>query len=151
MDNQVAIWCTKLQEFSCSDILLSVSEVLYGLMHTCHIHLMAQYLLGQQNIWADRLSWFTKSSVDWYLQKMLHFLKSRFSHPDIDPFVTPDSHLPFYLTRDHQTEAVVPDTFTVNHSRWQYIYLLPSLATSFLWVCHHLQSYSRRLLLIAPW
>lgn len=80
-------------------------------------------------------------------------LTSHFGCPDADLLVTPDSHLlPFYLTLYHQTEVGGLDAFPFTSNRWLLIYLFTPPATSlFLLVCHHLQSYYRRMLHIATW
>ncbi|KAG0719101.1 hypothetical protein GWK47_051190 [Chionoecetes opilio] len=68
MDNMVAVHCLARQGTSKSALLLSLSEQIFGLAARFHLHLSARFLPGVENVWADALSRFRGSSVEWQLR-----------------------------------------------------------------------------------
>lgn len=130
-----------------------VMEALFDLAHSRQLCLMVQYLLGQQNVWADALSRSAGFSLQWVLwQWTFCSLTSQSGSPDIDMFAVPDSHfLPCFLSRFSKIELGDLDTVTVDWNRWPYSYLFPSPVTSVLLrVNYHLHSHSDRIFNYCP-
>ena len=153
MDNSTAVSCVNCQGTARSDILLSVTENLFRLAETRHMTLSTQFLPGSRNQWADALSRFKDSSVEWQLTlKAFLPLTSQYGLPEVDLFASPSAHrLPRFLSRFLRTQAGGPDAFSEDWNKWNYIYLFPPPSTLvMLRVCRHLTPFSGRVLLIAP-
>lgn len=79
-------------------ILLTILEAVFCLSHSLQLCDMVQHLPGRLNVWADPMSQFMKSLVDWHL-KTFHILMTQFGCLNINLFTAPYSHhLPLFLT-----------------------------------------------------
>ena len=154
MDNTAAVHCVNRQGSSKSDDLLSLSEQIFHQSLLYNLSLSATHLPGESNDWADALSRFRGSSVEWTLHgDLFRDLCHRWGIPQIDLFASPQSiQLPLFLCRDRITPAGGPDAFTEDWNQWRHIYLFPPPCSSLMVkVCHRLQSFRGRILLIAPY
>ena len=153
LDNQVAVRCLNRQGSSRSAILLAVTESIFLLASARRLALSAQYLPGQENVWADALSRRRATSTEWSLsQQAFQRLSDVYGRPQVDLFAHPDNHrLPLFLTRHFPTTAGGPDALLEDWNRWQFVYLFPPPTTQLmLRVCQKLGQFRGKVLLIAP-
>ena len=154
MDNSTAVACIKRQGTSRSESLLSLSEDIFKLAQHLHICLSARYVPGRENNWADALSRFKGTSVEWHLRpQVFSSLVTRYGIPQVDLFASRETaQLRDYLTYSHRTPAGGPDAFEEDWNRWKFIYLFPPPATTVLLkVIAKLRSFKGRTLFIAPY
>ncbi|KAK3895260.1 hypothetical protein Pcinc_001010 [Petrolisthes cinctipes] len=153
MDNVAAVQCLQKQGTARSEILLSLSEQIFAIAAKRDIHLSARYVPGRENDWADALSRFRGTSVEWQLRPLVfESLCLRYGTPEVDLFASPSTALlPLFLTFSSRTEAGGPDAFTEDWNRWGHLYLFPPTATSVLLkAILKLRTFRGRVLLIAP-
>ncbi|KAK3891347.1 hypothetical protein Pcinc_004790 [Petrolisthes cinctipes] len=153
MDNVAAVQCLQKQGTVRSEILLSLSEQIFAIAAKRDIHLSARYVPGRENDWADALSRFRGTSVEWQLRPLVfESLCLRYGTPEVDLFASPSTALlPLFLTFSSRTEAEGPDAFTEDWNRWGHLYLFPPPATSVLLkAILKLRTFRGRVLLIAP-
>ncbi|KAK3886844.1 hypothetical protein Pcinc_009030 [Petrolisthes cinctipes] len=153
MDNVAAVQCLQKQGTVRSEILLSLSEQIFAIAAKRDIHLSARYVPGRENDWADALSRFRGTSVEWQLRPLVfESLCLRYGTPEVDLFASPSTALlPLFLTFSSRTEAGGPDAFTEDWNRWGHLYLFPPPATSVLLkAILKLRTFRGRVLLIAP-
>lgn len=154
MDSVAAVYCINRQGTSRSEDLLSLSEKIFREAHSRSLLLSAVHVPGVQNSWADALSRFRGTSVEWQLcPKVFRSLLDRWGSPEVDLFASPSTALlPHYLARDIRTPTGGPDAFSEDWNRWRYIYLFPPPSTTVLLrVCRHLRTFRGKVLLLAPW
>lgn len=154
MDNVTAVQCVQRQGTARSGPLLALSEDIFAEASRRTISLSARYVPGRENDWADALSRFRGTSVEWQLRpQVFESLSLRFGTPEVDLFASPDTaQLPLYLTYNQRTRAGGPDAFTEDWNRWKYVYIFPPPATPVLLkVMQALRSFKGRVLLIAPY
>ncbi|KAK8394259.1 hypothetical protein O3P69_006450 [Scylla paramamosain] len=99
---------------------------------------------GRDNSWADALSRFRGTSVEWHLcPEVFQSLTLHYRTPQIDLFASYNTaQLPLFLTYGRKTPAGDPDAFTVDWNRWSHIYLFPPPASKILLrVAHLFQEY----------
>lgn len=91
--------------------LLVVSEKIFVLAGTVGLSPSASYIRGVENKWADALSRFKGSSVEWTLKmKRFQSLCCQWGTPQIDLFASKESaQLSTFLTRTHRTLVGGPD------------------------------------------
>ncbi|KAG7157218.1 hypothetical protein Hamer_G010071 [Homarus americanus] len=70
MDSTAAVFCLNRRGTSHSAQLLSLSEQIFKKAHHQSIHLSARHVPGIENGWADALSRFKGTSVDWTLRQI---------------------------------------------------------------------------------
>ncbi|KAK3880633.1 hypothetical protein Pcinc_014878 [Petrolisthes cinctipes] len=153
MDNVAAVQCLQKQGTVRSEIPLSLSEQIFAIAAKRDIHLSARYVPGRENDWADALSRFRGTSVEWQLRPLVfESLCLRYGTPEVDLFASPSTALlPLFLTFSSRTEAGGPDAFTEDWNRWGHLYLFPPPATSVLLkAILKLRTFRGRVLLIAP-
>ena len=154
MDNATVVHCLARPGTSLSESLLSLSEQISTLAASRRISLSGQHLPGVDYEWADALSRFKGSSVEWTLKRGLFAkLCRKWGTPHVDLFAYKISaRLPTFLSRRVRTSAGGPDSFTEDWNRWAFLYLFPPPCTSILLrVVHRLRSYEGKVTLIAPW
>ena len=153
MDNTAAVHCIVRQGTSRSTALLEVSESIFDLANDAGLFLSAASIPGTENQWADALSRFKGSSVEWILNRELfQRLCSQWGTPQIDLFASHESaQLDTFLTRTHRTQAERPDALLTDWKRWQYVYLSPPPCTAILLkVVSKLRTFQGRVALVAP-
>ncbi|KAK3883152.1 hypothetical protein Pcinc_012511 [Petrolisthes cinctipes] len=153
MDNVAAVQCLQKQGTARSEIFLSLSEQIFAIAAKRDIHLSARYVPGRENDWADALSRFRGTSVEWQLRPLVfESLCLQYGTPEVDLFASPSTALlPLFLTFSSRTEAGGPDAFTEDWNRWGHLYLFPPPATSVLLkAILKLHTFRGRVLLIAP-
>ncbi|MPC59089.1 hypothetical protein E2C01_053104 [Portunus trituberculatus] len=90
MDNASAVHCLNRQGSSKSEALLSLSERIFQEASVRSFHLSALYVPGEENLWADALSRFQHTSVEWQLcPKVFRSLGNRWGTPQVDLFASP--------------------------------------------------------------
>ena len=154
MDNVPAVQCLQRQGTARSDSLLSLSEDILGQAAKRSLHLSAKYVPGRENDWADALSRFRGTSVEWHLRpEVFESLTLRFGLPEVDLFASPaTAQLPQYLTFSQETPTGGPDAFTEDWNRWTHVYIFPPPATSvLLQVMTRLRTFRGKVLLVAPY
>ncbi|MPC62796.1 hypothetical protein E2C01_056887 [Portunus trituberculatus] len=154
MDNTSAVHCLNRQGYSKSEVLLSLLERIFQEASVRSLHLSALYVPGEENLWADALSCFQHTSVEWQLcPNVFRSQGNRWGTPQVDLFAFPTTaQLPQYFTRNVRTGTGGPDAFAKDWNRWEHIYLFPPPSTKVLLrVCRQLRSYRWRVLLLTPW
>ena len=89
MDNATVVHCLARPGTSLSESLLSLSEQISTLAASRRISLSGQHLPGVDNEWADALSRFKGSSVEWTLKRGLFAkLCRKWGTPHVDLFAS---------------------------------------------------------------
>ena len=119
MDNVTAVQCIQRQGTARSSPLLTLSEEIFALAAKNRVSLSARYVRGRDNSWADALSRFRGTSVEWHLcPEVFQSLTLRYGTPQVDLFASYDTaQLPLFLTYDRRTPAGGPDAFTEDWNR----------------------------------
>ncbi|XP_045106652.1 uncharacterized protein LOC123501712 [Portunus trituberculatus] len=153
-DNVTAVHCIQRQGTARSRQLLALSEDIFAEASLRQLSLSAKFVPGQENTWADALSRFRGSSVEWRLRpRVFDSLTLRYGTPQVDLFDSSDTaQLPLYHTYNRRTRAGGPDAFTEDWNQWNFVYLFPPPATPVLLrVMQTFRSYKGRVLLITPY
>ena len=153
MDNMTSVHCVNKQGTVRSSSLLRTSELLLEEAHRRGLLLVASYLAGTGNPWADALSRGSTSSIGWSLTPSCFAdLQEWAGCPAIDLFASQlDHQLPKFLSRTRRTPSGGPDAFSEDWNRWGFIYLFPPPNTQTMQrVMALLEVFRGRALLVAP-
>ena len=153
LDNMTSVHCINKQGTVRSSSLLRASELLLGEAHRRGLLLIASYLAGTGNTWADALSRGSTSSIGWSLTPSCFAdLRDWAGCPVIDLFASQEDHqLPRFLSRTLRTPSGGPDAFSEDWNRWKFIYLFPPPNTQvMLRVMALLEGFRGQALLVAP-
>ncbi|MPC18598.1 uncharacterized protein LOC123515634 isoform X7 [Portunus trituberculatus] len=153
MDKTAAMQCIARQGTARLSALLKLTEEIFALASKRNIHLSVRHESGVDNTWADALSRFKGTSVEWRLRpQVFKSLTERYGTPEVDLFTSRDTALlPLFLSFSQRAQVGGLDAFTEDWNRWNYIYLFPPPATKILLrVVQTLQDYLGQVLLVAP-
>jgi ribonuclease HI len=114
--------------------------------------IIISHVPGHLNVVADALSRTSALPTEWELDPLeFQRLTLLLGHPQIDLFASPLNHrVPLYVTPFPHPLALATDAFTVDWTRWQFIYLFPPV-NLLLRVTLRLSSFPGRALIITPW
>ena len=153
LDNMTSVHCINKQGTVRSSGLLRASELLLEEAHRRGLLLVASYLAGTANTWADALSRGSTSSIGWSLTPSCFAdLQCWAGYPVIDLFASQVDHqLPRFLSRTVRTPSGGPDAFSEDWNQWEFIYLFPPPhAQTMLRVMALLEEFRGQALLVAP-
>ncbi|XP_045104921.1 uncharacterized protein LOC123500300 [Portunus trituberculatus] len=123
MDNVTAVHYIQRQGTARSRQLLALSEDIFAEASLRQLSLSAKFVPGRENTWADALSRFRGSSVEWRLRLGCSTPHTRYRTPQVDLFASSDTaQLPLYLTYNRRTRTGGPDAFTEDWNQWDFFF-----------------------------
>lgn len=119
MDNSTAVRCLQNQGAYHSDKLLSLTEEIFAIASSRQLHLSARFVPRRENDWADALSRFSNTSVEWHLRpQVFKSLTDRYGLPEVHLFASETAaQLANYLTYTERTDTGGPDDFEEDWNR----------------------------------
>jgi hypothetical protein len=150
-DNKAAVAMVSHLGSSKSPTLQKIGAQLLKIIQSRQLSLVATYLPGMQNVWADQLSRLQPVETEWTLSPPCFARLSTLRGPmQIDLFAHPGNHkLPLFGAPFYHPRALLVDSLQHDWNQWREIYLFPPY-NMIPTVLQKLETYHHHGVLVVP-